>query len=570
MSNSDRKPYLTATVLDQDFLDAAQDNMINDLRLIVEIDAPGGTIYASDRNIYVGDTFYQALLKFPLARRTLGDWLTPTLQFSVMPLELNNSDGRFNNILPAGADFGGWIQRSVVIKLGLRDVASTYTTIFRGRITEVGGYSRTVKSIKIVARDEFDKINEKFPKTPLTLANYPNIEDSFIGKVKPVIYGDWTVAFNTEIGASVPAIPLNTFGIANTVNVEYLISENANVSFDATKVYLVRSSEAFLMATADIANIGGSNDVFEIKQSGSGGVTLINGVAWDYKSGDKIYVQVKGHDLGAYDDNIVQIARDIMITYTDAVIGDFDANWDTFRDKAAPAESAISTFKARVYTDKPVKAITFALSLLEQVRLEGFVDRNLKFKINSLHLDDFPLVADAFDIGNWDLEKNSFVPKVDERNNFNRVQGIFNFLPDLKDEQNLTPFFRNNASIATLSNGKVIQKGVVFPNLYEQATVSLQVQEILKMSSSFFEIIDCKVTWRSLLLDLGDFVALDIDIGSTILTGVPCMVRNIGYDPKGVKLPLQLWSFQMTPYPNYIPGYPNTVGGSTATITEET
>jgi hypothetical protein len=556
--------------MDQDFLNQSHDNMVNDLRLIVEIDAPGGTIYASDRNIYVGDTFYQALLKFPPVLRTLGDWLTPTLQFSVQQLELNNSDGRFNNILPGGVDFGGWIQRPVVIKLGLRDVASTYTTIFRGRITEVGGYSRTVKSIKLVARDEFEKINEKFPSTPLTLTNYPNIEDRFIGKVKPVVYGDWTTAINTEIGASVPAIPLNTFGIANTVNVEYLISENANASFDTTKVYLVRSSEAHLIAAADIANVGANNDTFEIKQSGSGGVTLINGVAWDYKSGDKIYVQVTGKDLGAYDDNIVEIARDIMITYTGVTGGDFDANWDTFRDKAAPAESAISTFKARVYRDKPEKAITFALSLLEQVRLESFIDRNLKFKINSLHLDDFPAVSAAFDISNWDLEKASFTPKVDERNNFNRVQGIFNFLPDLNDELNLTPFYRNQDSIDILSNGKVIEKGVVFPNLYVQSTVNLQVQEILKMSSSFFEIIDARFTWRSLLLDLGDFVALDIDIGSTILTGVPCMVRNIGYDSKGMKLPVKLWSFQMTPYPNYIPGYPNTVGGSTATITEET
>ena len=66
MATADRKPYETATVLDQDFLDDCHDNLTNQLEVIVDIDTPTGTIYLSDRNKYVGSTFYEARLKFPI------------------------------------------------------------------------------------------------------------------------------------------------------------------------------------------------------------------------------------------------------------------------------------------------------------------------------------------------------------------------------------------------------------------------------------------------------------------------------------------------------------------------
>ena len=70
MSGKDRRRYLTETVLDQEFLDWSQDNLENRLEMIVDIDSPSGMIHASDRNKYVGDTFYEALKeeapKYPL------------------------------------------------------------------------------------------------------------------------------------------------------------------------------------------------------------------------------------------------------------------------------------------------------------------------------------------------------------------------------------------------------------------------------------------------------------------------------------------------------------------------
>ena len=91
----------------------------------------------------------------------------------------------------------------------------------------------------------------------------------------------------------------------------------------------------------------------------------------------------------------------------------------------------------------------------------------------------------------------------------------------------------------------------------------------MKLASAYLEVIDVKLTWRAMLKDIGDFILLSTDIVSTIMTDVPCMIRDIGYDPKGLMIPVKLWSFQMCPFTGYAPGYAGTVGGESATITEE-
>jgi hypothetical protein len=78
------------------------------------------------------------------------------------------------------------------------------------------------------------------------------------------------------------------------------------------------------------------------------------------------------------------------------------------------------------------------------------------------------------------------------------------------------------------------------------------------------------LTWRALLLDIGNFVKLNIDIGSINMENIPSMIREIGYDPNGFKLPVKIWSFQMLPFGSWNPGYNGITGGQSATIDEET
>lgn len=573
MGTSDRFPYTSATVLDQSLLDVSQDNLTIQLEMICEIETPTGTIYASDRNKYVGGTFYEALLTFPVIRRTVGEWLSTDLEFSTIELSFSNVDGRFNSLLPGGSGFGGWIGKTVVIKMGLRDVAATYTTIFSGVVTDVGGFGRDVKSIRITARDKFDSVNVSFPSAAFTRTSFPDIEDENVGKIVPEIYGDFTTAINPQ-ASSVPAFVVNGAD-ANVIggtrdNIELRISNNDNTVFDSTTVYLLRGSEYFLIDSADVVNVSVGKNAFEIDQDT--GNTLVDGVNYVLNNGDQFFCRVKGKDLGSggiYDDNIIEIARDILITHGGLVAGDFDANWDTYRDKAAPAESAISAFKARVWIQEPQTAMEFALSLLEQVRLEAFISRDLKVKIGSLHFDDFVAPGSiSYNIRNVDIIKNTFNPNLDTRNNFNRARAEYSFLPDENANTQTSATFKNIAAITQA--GKQIDKKVIFPNLYVENDVELQLKEILKLSSSYLEIIDLELTWRALLLDIGDFVKLNVNIGSTVFSDIPAFIRDIGYDPAGFKIPAKIFSLQMTPYPGFSPGFTGIVGGSTATITEET
>lgn len=567
MSSSDRRPYLTATVLDQDLLDDCADNFETRIEMVVEIEKPGGGfIYASDRNKYVGNTFYEALLQFPIISRTVGEWLSPSLQFSTITLELSNADARFNPYLPGGNTYNAFIGRTVEVKIGIAEQASTYQTVFKGRITEVGGFSRGTYSVTFIARDNYEALNVSFPKTTLSRTSYPDLDDSTAGQVLPVIYGDWTTALDPD-PAVVPVYILNGAdtdvlgGLRN--NVQVRIAEHDLKFFDANNVYYFKSDVWYLVDPADIVNVAGSNNYFEIKQNSA---AWLDGSVYLFDKSDTFYVRVKGKDLGAYDDNIVWQARDILITQGLASPSDLDSSWTTFRDKSTPSQSAISTIKSRIWENEPKPTMEYVLSLLEQVRLEAFVDANLKLKINSLHFEDWN-PSPTFTVKNWDVIEKTLRPKTDERNNFNRAQATFDFHPNKNTQARSTSVFHNADSFAQI--GRYISKRIGFPNLYVESDVDNQVIEILRISSSLFEIVDCSLTWRALLKDVGEFVLLNIDIGSVVYENVPAMIRSKGYDPAGIQIPVSVWSMQLLQFPGYTPAYSGTVGGYNQTIIRE-
>jgi hypothetical protein len=578
VATSDRRPYLVATTLTQNVLDEAAGNLEFGLEMVADIDAPGGTMRVSDRNKYVGGSFYPARVEFPAVKRTLGEWLSPELEFSRLELTVSNVDGTHNHLLPGGANFAGWIGRTVDVRLGLRDVAATYETVYRGRVTDVGGMQRSRTTMTLVTRDEFDRVNVEFPKTVLTKASFPDLEEGLVGTVVPVVYGDWTVALTLgqvsedanvppEETASVPAYPLNGEApgvLAGADDVELIVSDNDLSFLDTANVWLYRNSRFFIMDSLDVT-AGAGNRFISIAQ---GGASSIDGDAYEFQAGDIFYVRAKGKDLGAYDDNIVAQAEDLLKVYGGLSSGDFDANWAAYRDKATPAESAVALFKSRVWVQERVSVLSYVLSMLEQVRLEMFVSRGLKFKLASLHLDDF-VAAPSFSVRQWDLQMDSFRPVTDERNVWNRARADYAYDPQQKQNRLQTPLLRNQAAITQM--GKEISKKAVFPNLYDEGTVLLQLTEMIKLASASSEMIELTLTPRAALRDLGEFVAINLAMGSTVLENVPAMVREIGFDPKGMRVTMKVWSMQMVPFPGYTPTYPLTaVGGSTASITQET
>jgi hypothetical protein len=60
-----------------------------------------------------------------------------------------------------------------------------------------------------------------------------------------------------------------------------------------------------------------------------------------------------------------------------------------------------------------------------------------------------------------------------------------------------------------------------------------------------------------------------VQIGATEFSGVPALIRDIGYDPEGLKIPVKLWSMQMIEFDGWEPNYSGTSGGKNATIVAE-
>ena len=309
-----------------------------------------------------------------------------------------------------------------------------------------------------------------------------------------------------------------------------------------------------------------NNRIFEIRQDGSSGTTLIDGSLYKYASGDTFFVSVKGIDLGAYDDNPVQQCRDILERFAGVATGDFDSTWNTLRDKASPAQSAIVNIKSRVWVQESQSVIDYAISLLEQVRCEVFISRLKKYSVKALHFDAFP-ASPSYVVRNWDIEKDSFQPKLDDQNIWNRARALYNFDPSEKAQSRQTSIFKNSASVTQI--GKEISKEIEFPNLYIATDVTNQLKEMIRIASAGLEMIEATLTPRALLLELGDFVLLDINFGATVMTNAPCMIRKMGYDAKGLRIPVTLWSFQMLKYDGYNPAYAGMTSGFDATITEE-
>lgn len=582
MATVDRRPYLTAMVLDQALLDQMADNCEFALEMVADVDAkvsyplgvyvPVEVLRVSDRNKYVGSTFYKARCELPVIKKTLGEWLAPAIEFSTLELPISNVLGDLNRFLQGGADYTGWVGHAVAVKLGIRDIGATFTTIYKGRVTDIGGLARDRMKITVRTRDDMDRLNKNFPNTALTQATFPDLEDDRVGTILPVIYGDFTVAPlqlkadppNAPIlAASVPAFPVNgkhANVLDGSANIRLLISENINSYFDDANVWVKRGEVFEAVPSADIVSVVDNRD-FQIVQGFAYGP---DADPYVYETGDEFYVRVKGPDLGAYDDNIVEQARDILKTYGGAVTGDFASSWDTYRDRTV-SPGNIFSIKSRVWLQEPETAVTYALSMLEQVRLEMCVDRDLKLAIRALWFEDF-VSAPTHLIRQWDIKEGTLSPKLDDRNAWNRARAEYALDPAKGSQARQTAIYKIQGAVDQA--GREISKKVIFPNLYVEGDVVNQLGEMLRLATGNPEFIEMTVTPRSMLLDLGDFVALTFDMGSIVMAGVPGIVREIGYDPKGGIL-LKIWSMQTTPFPGWTPGYAGTVGGYAATITQE-
>jgi hypothetical protein len=527
----------------------------------------------SDRNKYVGGDFYKALCQFPIIKRTLGEWLSPDIEFSTLEIPISNVAGALNEYLQAGAVFDNWIGKQVSVRLGIRDAAATYIPIYSGKVTDIGGMARERSLIRVRTRDRLDTLNQNFPKAALTQTTWADLETNLAGVLLPVVYGDWTVGplqrgkdtDGLDLGetASCPAFVVN--GASATVlsgvdNVRCLVSANDNTYFDTANVWVRRGDIWGLVPSGNITALAANRD-FEVVQA-----FTFNGAAYVYQSGDTFWCRVKGKSLAGYENNPVSQAMDLLKTFADAVSGDFDSTWDYYRDKATPAESAISLIPSRICQQDQESVLAYAQSLLEQVRLKMFQNKDLMLSLSAMHFDEFDATP-SYTVRQWDVKADSLQPRLDDRNIWNRARASYAFDPATKSESRQTPIYRVQAAVDQI--GREISKKIIFPNLYTEADVINQTKEMLRLATGYPEFIAVTLTQRATLVDVGDFVLLNIAMGSTVFENVPAMVRELGHDPNGYGVPVVLWSFQMTPFLGWNPGYSGIVGGVSAVITQE-
>jgi hypothetical protein len=571
-----RKPYLDATIIDQPFLDLCAENLCTNLELVVEIRLGNELIVkASDRNKYSGGTFYEARVVFPTIIRTVGDWLNNSIEFDTVELELSNVDGEFNKYLPAGREHTHWVGAQVTVFLGLREVGESYKAIFIGTVTEISGFRRNIKSISLIARSIFDRLKDKLPNKFFTPIDYPQLEDAYDGLGIPIVLGDWTVSTPNGVGV-IPATVSNGKECVGDRDklVSCIVSSFDLDELPTSGVYLRLGDEMHLVPSGNVS-VGAGNKSLTIDQH----FTFLEGEDtrdYEFKEGDKFFVKCKGSLLP-----IPSASHTSLMHHANFLISQIDDGYSK-GDKwfAAETDATITSIKSRVWIQDPVETIDYVKSLLNQARLEIFVKNTGEIELNIMrheYFNDFP----NHKINNYDVVKDSLQVQIDDQSNFNRARAQYNYLPLFEENYNATKVFRNQLSInatnppdADPTKKKTIARDVIYPNLYDETQVINELKNVLRLASAMCELIDVKVTWRSMLLEIGDFVKISVQIGATVYDDVPAMVRSVGVDPQGISIPLRLWSFQMFPFKSWQPQtaprlYSGIISGATADIVQE-
>jgi hypothetical protein len=527
------------------------------------------TIRFADRPKFVGNDFYEGRASFPQVKKTIGDLLAPTLQFSQFEVVLANMDGFYNAYLTSGVSYFSFIGSVLQIKIGLRDVAASFLTIFTGIVPDQGGFTVARESITIRANDRFDELNIK-PNLPfINDTDFPSAPTDVLGKVIPFVLGDWSVGFNVNTYQSQISVD-DGFGVQTYVKVAspnsfyggvigyyvggggFVFSIGSYTPDNATAIYIKRGDALMhCNSTLTPANTAGYWSI------GVSSLANIDGIAltpYAYQSGDVAVINIKVPYTGTSYSNIIQIAQEILVTLGGLTYAtDFDStSWAALKAKSSPASADFTTIKARVWigaNDKNILEIV--LSLLEQVRVEMFVDRNNMIALRALHPDEFTAQADLVRIEQVEINEESATSKADELTFFNQAQINYGFT-SITDKTMLTTGQKANLTSISKSGKRVI-KGIDCPNLYVEADVLYQLIEFLRFYSTGLTFIEAEVCWVHLLRELGSLVGLNYSIGSIDYANAPMQIRDYAINLANGSILLKLLSFANFPYTGYAP-----------------
>lgn len=566
---SDRRidAYALATDLNQDMLDETflgGETEIHTVAVLTKNFVVGGVpgqyqLRFSDRAKYVGNNYYEGRAKFPDLKRTVGELVSPSIQFSEMEVELNNVDGFYNNYLVAGSDYFSFIGARLVISVGIRDVEATYFEIFNGFVPDEDGFQISRETITIRARDKADQLNKSLGLPVINVTDYPSAPLESIGKPIPLAIGNWEHGYS--IISSAGAVSITYVG-----NQYDIVTDNSKdffggiVGYNVGGQYFVFCIGTHTPETIAACNIKRGNDILQVNfdntpQNAAGywvvQITSFNVVGggtipYVFQDGDIAMISVKvPYDTGKYS-NVIMLAKEILMALGEVDSGEFDASWATLAAKNSPAQSDMTAIQGRVWLGKNEdKILEYVLSLLEQVRVELYWNNSGKIALRSIHPEDFQNQGSTR-IEQIHINEESMEVVSDQRNFFNKAFASFAFTPILEKTQLQTKTRKNQNSIDKI--GKEVIKVIDLPNLYIEGDAQNQIDEFIRFYSAGHQYVKVEVAWPMLLSDLTDIVKLNYNIGSIEYDNKPMKIRDITFFPNTSCLEFYLLSFANFPY----------------------
>jgi hypothetical protein len=567
--------YLLATDLDQAELDETflgGENEIEFIGTLVKTVTIGFTVTVytlrfADRPKYVGDDFYEGRATFPKIFRTIGELQAPSIKFSELEVQLANMDGFYNQYLEGGASYFSFIGAELTIKMGLRDVAASFKTIFQGTVPEDGGSSVSRTDITIHARDKFDALNRRVPLPVINDVDFPSAPQDSFGKMIPFALGDWEHGYNFTADAKTVSAADGSGG-SNDVKADSpnnfaggLIGYNVGGGFfvfsvgtytpdNAAEVHIKRGDD-MLQTDFDTTpvNTAGYWSIMVNGLIDTGAVT----VPYVYQSGDIALIKIKvPYAVGEYS-NFIKIAREILYELGDRVSGDLHASsWNTLIAKATPAQSDFTTLKGRIWIGNEKDTVLgSAIGILEGVRVEMYIDRDGLIHLSTLHPEDFPAPGSATRVDQIELSEADVKQDADDRTFFNEAQINYSFTP-ATGKTALATGLKKNANSQTLS-GKRVAKSIDCPWLYIEADANYQLIEFLRFYSAGLSYITVPMAWVHLRRDLGEFLSINYNIGSLSYTEAPMQIRDTTIDPGDCSVEKKLLSLHNFAYTGYDP-----------------
>lgn len=523
------------------------------------------TLRFADRPKYVGNNFYEGRATFPTVMRTIGDPQAPSIQFSQFEVVLGNMDGFYNAYLDGGDSYFSFIGARLVVQVGLRDVSGSFISVFDGFVPENDGFEMGRETITIRATDRFNDLNRRSPLPYVNTTDFPSAPADVVGKIIPLVLGDWEAGFNVtstgtiDIDDGVSAVAVRTFSpsgfyggvVGYYVGGGYFVFSIGTYTPDTIAACYVKRGDKLLECNfnATPQNTAGywSAQVTSLEAVDTSNVTYV------YQNGDVAVISVKvPYAVGEYS-NIIDIAKELLFTLADREAADLNEDsWDDLAAKSTPAQSDFTTLKGRAWIgDEKESVLGIVLGVLEQVRVEMFIDGDGLIKVQALHPEDFPAPAAATRIDQAEVNEDKIQLKADDKTFFNRAWLNYGFTP-VTGKTELSTVQKENATSISKS-GKTVAKVIDTPNLYVEADAEYQLIEFLRFYSAGISFISIEVAWTKLLLDLGDFVSFNYDIGGLEYSEKPMMIRDLGINLSTGAVQFKLLSLANFPYSGYSP-----------------